>query len=358
MENPCELIAVMRMGPANTYYHLKPVAMARQVDHLHIVRPLPPVLSGTIENSSYHEIQGRNIVSRLMKTLRKSLSLAMRPQVKGLVSFNSFPYGLIALLAGTCAGKPVHIGFVGNDWYGHGRAWYGGMLDRLFRRASLITVTGPKMKDEMVEKDYRPESIVHLPHAIDLERFPDRDPRDRTYDCIFVGNLIPRKQVDVIISAIHRVREKKPGIRLMIVGDGPLRNDLEKLTASSGLARNITFAGYQLDAAGYFCDARMVVIASRSEGFPFALVEGMSAGAVPISTPVGTIPDMIVHGKTGLLFEVGDVAGLAENIVRLMDDRDLFQSIRREVMLKRNEFGFDYVSKLWSDWLGQKFRLA
>jgi glycosyltransferase involved in cell wall biosynthesis len=350
-----ELVAVMRMGHANTYYHLKPVVMSRHVSHLHIVRPLPPLLPGEIENSTYHEVKAGNIVTRLAKVFMKSLLLGMRPEVRGFVSFYSFPYGLIACLAGMLTGKPVHIGFVGDDWYGHSYARYGGILNLVFRRAAMTTVTGPKMRDEMIGKGFDPGRIVHLPHAIDLERYVDTPPEERSYDCIYVGDLIERKQVGVIISAIHEAKKTLPGIRLMIVGDGPLRPVLEARASSLGLDGNVTFAGFQRDTSRFFSDARMVIIASNREGFPFTLVEGMAAGAVPISTPVGTIPDIIVHGRTGLLFEVADAAGLAGCIVRLASDRELYGAIRGEVMKQRDGYSFGHVAGLWTAWLEKYF---
>jgi len=355
MKNANELVAVMRMGQANAYYHLKPVVMSGIVDHLHIVRPLPPEIPGVISGSTYHEVKGKTIVTRLAKVFLKTLSLGMRREVKGFISFYAYPYGLIACLAGMLTRKPVHIGFVGDDWYGHSFAWYGPVLNAIFRRAALITVTGPKMKDEMVERHFPSHRIHHLPHAIDLDRYLDTPPKDRRYDCIYVGDLIPRKRVHDIIAAIHEVKKVKSDLRLLIVGDGPLRSGLESQAESLGLDGTITFAGFQSDPSKFFCDSKIVVISSYREGFPFTLVEGMAAGAVPVSTPVGTIPDIVIHGETGLLFPVGDVSGLAGCILKLLTDEALFGSLRSEVLVKRSEYGFERVAGLWAEWIGRNF---
>lgn len=355
MANPFELVAVLRMGHANAYYHLKPVAMSGLVDHLHIVRPLPPLLPGAIDHSTYHEIRGNSIISRLAKVFFSSLSLGMRHEVKGFISFYSFPYGLIACLAGFLTGKPVHIGFVGSDWYGHGHAWYGRILNQVFRRAAMTTVTGPKMKVEMVERRFPAGKIFHLPHAIDLCKYRDIPPESRAYDCVFVGHLIPTKQVDVIISAINEVKKVKPDVRLAIVGDGPMRSNLESQVLSLGLKDNVSFTGYQQDPSSFFCNSRIVVIASYREGFPFTLVEGMAAGAVPVTTPVGTIPDSVAHRKNGLLFPVGDVRGLADCIIELLTDDGLYRSLRSEVLKEHREYSFEHVSDLWTGWIKKCF---
>ncbi len=351
MDRQAEVVAVMRMGEANTYYHLKPISMCPNVSSLHLVRPLPSIQRGEIKKLRYYEISGKTIIQRLWHVYQKAVKLGMRPQVKAFVSFYAFPYGFIAFLAGKRTGKPVHIGFVGSDWNRNCHAWYGHILDRLLRKARLITVPGPTMKKEMLARHYPPEKIFLLPHAIDVDEYIDVSPEKRKYDCIFVGYLLPVKRVDIIISAIGIVKRVYPQISLCIVGDGPLRSGLESQTKELRLEQNISFVGFQQQPARWFSDARIVLIASDMEGFPFTLVEGMVAGAVPVSTTVGTIPDFIEHGKTGLLVPPGDSNALAESIACLMDDKQLYDRIRDAVLEKRKEFRFENVANLWSNWI-------
>lgn len=348
---PSEIVAILRMDEPNVYFHLKPISMSRKVSFLRIVRPLPPIKRGIIEKSVYHEIRGKTILQRLWRVYRKAARLGMRPEVKAFVSFYAFPYGLIAFLAGIRTGKPVHIGFVGCDWYRNCHAWYGRLLDLFFKKAKLLTVTGPKMKEKMVARHYPAERIFHLPHAIDVEAYVDKPPEKRKYDSIFVGHLIPLKRVDLIISAIDLVKKTHSHVSLCIVGDGPLRSVLESQVLKLGLEKNVSFVGFQPQPAKWFCDARILVIASDREGFPFAFVEGMAAGAVPVSTNVGTIADSIDNGITGLLVPPGDSKALAESILRLMGEEQLYNRMRTAVLAKREEFRFENVSRMWSKWI-------
>lgn len=351
MSKSVEVIAIMRMGEANVYFHLKPIAMSPKVSLLRVIRPFPPIQRGTIEKSIYYEVHGRTIFQRLWRIYRQAVRLGMHPEVKLFVSFFAFPYGLIALLAGLRTGKPVHIGFVGSDWYRYCRAWYGRLLDFFFRRAKLLTVTGTKMKQEMVARHYSPQNIFHLPHAIDVEEYVVTSPDKRKYDCIFVGHLVPLKRVDLIISAINLVKKIHTHVSLCIVGDGPLRLTLEAQVLKMGLQHNIFFAGFQPRPAKWFSEARIVIIASDREGLPFALVEGMAAGAVPVCTDVGTIPNFIDNEKTGLLVPPGDTKALAASTIRLMEDKQLYSRMQSAVLAKREEFRFENVATMWSKWI-------
>lgn len=350
-----EVVAVLRMLDANGYHYLSPVALAAPVEHLWIVRPVPAPADREIPGSSYRQVGDGGGLGPLglWRLYREVLALARRPEAGALVSFNPVPYGWLALVAGRRAGRPVHLGFVGSDWYRHCRSWYGGLLNRVFRRARLFTVTGQGMKDEMVAHGYPAQRIHVLPHAVDVERLVPTPPGERRYDLLFVGSLIRRKRVDLILEALARLEPRRPGVSLCVVGDGPERGALEQQAARLGLSGNVTFAGYQSRAEPWFSDARVVVIASDMEGYPFVLVEGACAGAVPVATRVGTIAELLEDGRNGLLIEPGDAAGLAAALDRVLGDEALYARLRAGALEFRERFRYERVAELWSGWLGE-----
>ncbi len=339
------------MGDANAYYHLKPIASGEVLDKLWVIRPSPPSKRGLLEKSEYRETRGTNIVQSLIRTYREAVRIGRREQVRAFVSFFAVPYGLIAILAGWRTGKPVHIGFVGSDWYRICQGWYGWLLDKFLQRATLLTVTGPLMREELAARGYDSERISVLPHAIDLGEYHDIRPEERRYDCLFVGALIPRKRVDLILLALAEVKKQFPKVTLCIVGDGPLRGRLESQVQELGLSSNVTFMGYQDNPSRCFEDARIAVIASDMEGLPFALVEAMAAGTIPICTSVGTIADFVEHGETALTFPAGNAAKMAEAISWLLGNPNAYQHIRQNVIAKRSELGFDDAIDFWMRWL-------
>jgi glycosyltransferase involved in cell wall biosynthesis len=254
--------------------------------------------------------------------------LAKRPEVRAFVSFNPFPYGLIAALAVRKTSVAMHFGFVGRDWYRHMHSPWSSLLYRAVRKADFFTATGQGMHDEMTERGIDGAKIAVLPHSIDLDRYPIADPGQAPYACIFVGKLIDRKRVDIILRAFAEVLKTHPQERLCIVGSGPLEESLKQLSRDLGIEGFVDFCGFTHRVADYLAKARIDVIASWEEGFPFSLVEGMCCGLVPVSTPVGTVRDFITDGSNGLIFPQNDVGALASSIRRLLDDPQQFRTMR------------------------------
>lgn len=341
----------MRMGHTNAFFHLQPIIMSNNVSLVHLIRPLPPMRFRKIEKLRYYEINNRFLLTRLWLVYRKAIKLGKSPKVKSFVSFFAFPYGLIAVIAGLRTGKPVHIGFVGSDWYKYCQTWYRGFIDFFVKKATLITVPGFEMKKEMEARNYPPEKIFCLPHAVDIGEYTNKLPEKRKYDCIFVGYLYPIKRVDLIISAIGIVKNSYPHINLCIVGDGPLRNDLESQVSQLGLNQNVSFVGFQTNPSKWFSESRIILFASEREGLPFALIEGMASGAVPISTAVGTIPSFIENGRTGFLVPSGNVKALSATIIRLLDDERLYHYMYNKILEKRKELSFENVATIWSKFI-------
>ena len=348
---PIEIVAILHMGDSNSYFHLKPIAMSENVSLLRIVRPMPPITRDHIEKSRYSQIEGNLIIQRLWRVYRKAVTLTKDHDVKAFVSFFAFPYGLIALIAGFRTGTPVHIGFVGSDWHRDCQSWFGPLLNYFLRKATFITVPGKNFKTELIKKKYPAEKIHVLPHAIDVEKYTNPPAEDREFDCIFVGYLRAIKRVDLIISAISRVRKKYPDIKVCIVGDGKQRKNLKKQVSKLGLNNTVVFVGWQSRTYEWYCKARMVLLTSKHEGLPFSLIEGMVSGAVPIATKVGAIPSIIDHKKTGLIINPGDINELVASIIYLLENKSEYERIRNAVVKTRDGFRFENIAHKWSNWI-------
>lgn len=347
------VLAILRLNDWNAYHHLRGLSESDKIYQVWALRPQVPTRRlQTLAKVTYIEMSGNWILARLIEIYKKGVELAKRPEVKAIVSFNPVPYGFIALLVGWKTNKPVHIAFVGSDWYGHCSSWYGGVLNWIFKHANLITVMGNTIKQKLMGKGYSGEKICVLEKGTDLDQFRVLPADKRKFDCIFSGSSLEHvKRIDLLLEAIGLVRKKYPNVKLCILGDGPLRRQLENQVLVSGLQKNVTFMGRQEDPVPWFCDSRMVVIASDSEGFPSALMEGICAGAVPVSTCVGAIPDYIEDGKNGLLITPGQPNLLACAILRLLDDKNLYDRIQQNNMLLRQRFSYKNVGCHWTTWL-------
>lgn len=143
-----------------------------------------------------------------------------------------------------------------------------------------------------------------------------------------IGRLNEIKRHDLLIRAFARLKLRSPDARLLLVGDGPKRSELEQLAAELLPADCVRFVGYQSAPERYLQAMDIFAMSSRSEGMPLAVLEAWAAGVPVVASRVGGIPELIVDGHTGLLTEFDDVQGLADALERLLRDQALAQSIR------------------------------
>lgn len=137
---------------------------------------------------------------------------------------------------------------------------------------------------------------------------------------VAAGRLVPLKDFATLIRAFAIVAGRRPA-RLLILGDGPCRGDLEREVEAGGLRESVHLPGNVSDVAPYFSRAAVVVMSSRYEGFGLVLVEGMACGTPVVSTDCPGGPrELLDAGRLGPLVPVGDAEQLAGAILRTLDD--------------------------------------
>ncbi len=167
------------------------------------------------------------------------------------------------------------------------------------------------------------ENWVASPELLALaEERERRDGAAGEVNLLFVGHVERTKGVFELLDAVASLAAAAPGMRLVIAGDGSARAEAERRAAELGIGDRVRFAGWitgreKLDA---FAAADVFVLPSHFEGFPNVVVEAMAAGLPVVTTPVGSVSDVIESGKNGLLVPVGDAAALAGAISRLAGD--------------------------------------
>jgi glycosyltransferase involved in cell wall biosynthesis len=136
---------------------------------------------------------------------------------------------------------------------------------------------------------------------------------------IAAGRLAPWKGFGDLIRAMRLVTERRAA-RLLILGDGPLRQELQALITSLDLQENVRLVGYVQNPLKYFARAKVFVLSSHVEGLPNVLVEAMMCGCTPVATDCPTGPrEVLQEGKYGYLTPVADSARLAERILEALD---------------------------------------
>lgn len=212
---------------------------------------------------------------------------------------------------------------------------------RLMRDARIRMASGFVLSDRYPALS---ESIIL---TVNLDLRPDQF-RRRQDTCqrepvnlIYVGSLVPRKGVDVILHALARVRAMQ--WTLKVVGDGPERAALENLSSRLGIEDQVIFSGYVSDRQqllDLYLQSDILLVASYSEGFPRVIYEGLSQSLPVIATRVGGVANLLEDGRTALLVDPDDPDGLAEAVVRLAQDA----SLRQQIIQAGRDLAYDIVS--------------
>lgn len=173
---------------------------------------------------------------------------------------------------------------------------------------------------QLLEHGIRSASGVDVVlNGIDVSRFPRRDAAHPAgTHVVHVGRLDRIKGQDVLMTAIPRVREGVPTARFTIVGDGPMRGELEQQANRLGLTDVVKFVGATDDVRPYLESADLFVLPSRSEGISLALLEAMASGLAVVATDVGGNREVISSAATGTLVAAEQPAELAAAIVDLL----------------------------------------
>jgi glycosyltransferase involved in cell wall biosynthesis len=166
-----------------------------------------------------------------------------------------------------------------------------------------------------------PATIDVLPNVIDLASFDRMAPAETVAGgpvVTAVCRLVDVKRLDIFLAAIAKARVALPGLRGLIVGEGPEESRLRSLAAGLGLLPDgVIFAGKRDDVPGILKVSDIVVISSDHEGFPNVALEAMAARLPVVTTRVGDAPAIVEEGKTGFVVPVGDVEAMSARIVEL-----------------------------------------
>jgi glycosyltransferase involved in cell wall biosynthesis len=143
------------------------------------------------------------------------------------------------------------------------------------------------------------------------------------------GRLNEIKRQDVLIHGFALLRDKVPNARLVLVGEGDLREELTALVESLGIREFVHFAGYTAQPQFYHHMFDVFALTSRAEGTPQSVIEAGVACKPVISSRVGGVPELVEDGETGLLFPAGDAQALADGLFKLLNDRDYAQRLAK-----------------------------
>lgn len=219
-----------------------------------------------------------------------------------------------AVARGLGADRPAIVAQVSSPLFKRGRKGFKqwlfeiGARDRLRDADTLVTLSSQTLPEVEAVLGQRLAVAIPLP-ALDDAIVPVQTASGKLI--VAAGRLAPEKGYDVALRAFARVRD--PEARLAIVGDGPLRGDLEALAASLGVADRVTFAGYAPDIGPWLDRARLLLLSSWHEGFGAVIVEALGRGRPVVATAcTPAVEDLLGDPARGDVAAPGDASGLAK----------------------------------------------
>jgi glycosyltransferase involved in cell wall biosynthesis len=234
----------------------------------------------------------------------------------------------------------------------------------VFRSADRIIVQSARIRDDLLQEltnggrigltDAVKQKLGVIPNGVSSH--PPRAAKGTSV--VYVGRLVKGKGVECLISAMKSC----PGEKLIIVGDGPERRNLQFLAQTMA---NVTFVGEVPPerVSDYLQRAQIFVLPSASEGSPNVVLEAMAHGVPIIATRVGGVPDLISHGETGFLIQPGDFGEIAHYIKKLAGDEQLRAELAKNCLKVIKRYSWDRIMPLYESELrravaNHRFRTA
>ena len=182
-----------------------------------------------------------------------------------------------------------------------------------------------------------------------MKRFVRIDAQRHCPIVVGVGRLVTGKGFDVLMHAFHRAVQAHPDWRLVIVGEGPERQRLERLAQELGMTDQMTITGWIAEPGDMLRTADIFVLSSHYEGFPNALLEAMACAVPVIATSCAGASEIITDDFDGLLVPVNSISGLAGALERLMTDRALRLSLGARALAAAQRYKIKAVMGQWDE---------
>jgi L-malate glycosyltransferase len=211
-------------------------------------------------------------------------------------------------------------------------------------RSDGVTAVSRFLKEKTLTNFGIEKDIEVIPNFVDTKKyFRNATAEDRRHFAapeerilVHTSNFRPVKRVPDVVRIFNEVRKKVPS-KLVIIGDGPDRSQCEILSRELGIQDDVKFLGKQTDVIHILSLADLFFMPSQSESFGLSALEAMACGVPVISSSVGGLPELQLHGKTGFIAEIGDVDRMARYAIDLLSNpskHQLFASAARERALE------------------------
>lgn len=332
--------------------------LAKRDHNVHILSYARPARLDTFRtNISYHEVN----MNTYPLFEYPPYDLALANQMANLIEYEkidvlhvhyAIPHATSAYLAKQILGeKAAHvplittlhgtdITIVGSD------PSYKSVVDFSINQSNGVTAVSEYLRNETYERFDIKKDIEVIPNFIDLDRFKKSDknhfkraicPEDEKV-VVHVSNFREVKRVPEVISVFHRILQNDIKAKLLLVGDGPDRQRAEQRCRELGICNEVRFLGKQDQVEDILSIADLFLIPSGSETFGLAALEAMSCSVPVISSNIGGLPEVNIHGETGYLCDLDDIDCMGNYAVNILSDGKLHDQLSVKARKQAEQF--------------------
>ncbi len=236
------------------------------------------------------------------------------------------------------------ITLVGKD------ATYAPVVTFSINESDAITAVSQNLKEETY-RSFKIEKDIHVIHNfVDIKRFHQTD-KDHFKQMlapggerilVHVSNFRKVKRVNDVIHIFDKVSKEIPS-KLLMIGDGPDRQQAEELARTLGIYNDVRFLGKQEQISEILSIADLFLLPSETESFGLSALEAMACSVPLVATNAGGLPEINIEGKTGFLSNVGDIESMAAHAIYILSDDDRLQDFKKAAIAQARKFEKQHI---------------
>ncbi len=344
------------------------IALAKSGHKVHFITYRRPArLNEFYDNIYFHEVSSMKYplfeYSPYETALASKLVDVVRYEKLDLLHVHyAIPHAAVAFMTkSVLAAKGIHlpivttlhgtdITLVGND------KSFAPVVEFSINSSDGVTAVSQHLKEETLAHFDITTDIRVIPNFIDFHQFK-RTNQDHFKKAIapqgeriltHTSNFRKVKRVQDVIEVFDRVKQKLPS-KLLLIGDGPERPEMEEICRSKGIYGDVRFLGKQHAVAELLAVSDLFIIPSQNESFGLSALEAMACEVPVLSSNIGGLPEVNIQGQTGYLCDVGDVESMTSRALDILSDDTKHHAFRKAALRRAQEFNIDAVRPLYED---------
>jgi len=235
---------------------------------------------------------------------------------------------------------------------------YKSVVDFSINQSNGVTAVSEYLRDETYKRFDIKKDIKVIPNFIDLDRFQKSNKNHfKKAICpegekvvVHVSNFREVKRVPEVVSVFSRILDNNIKAKLLLVGDGPDRQRAEQRCRDLGICNHVRFLGKQDQVEEVLSIADLFLIPSGSETFGLAALEAMSCSVPVVSSNIGGLPEVNVHGETGYLCDLDDIDCMGEFSVKILSDDKLHDQMSKNARKRAEDFEMCKIISIYEDY--------